>query len=107
VFYVHPQGTGNRTGVRWIRLRDATGVIEFADLGGLDVTVAHLTDEDFAAAAHTVDLVPHAETFVWLDAAHRGVGSGAVGPDTLPRYRVGAGTYRWSYLVRDVTSSRS
>ncbi|HEX7167782.1 MAG TPA: glycoside hydrolase family 2 TIM barrel-domain containing protein [Acidimicrobiales bacterium] len=104
VLYAHPQGTGNRTGVRWLRLwRAADGVeVVFDRLGpgGIDVTVSHLTDEDIHDAAHTVDLRPRPETYVWLDAAHRGVGTGAVGPDTLPRYRVGPGTYTWSYVVR-------
>jgi beta-galactosidase len=36
---------------------------------------------------------------VWLDARHRGVGSGAVGPDTTAEHRIGPGPYRWSYRL--------
>ena len=40
------------------------------------------------------------DCYVWIDARHRGVGSGACGPDTAPAHRVGPGTYRWSYRLR-------
>ena len=102
VMYVHPQGTGNRTGVRWLRLRGSGRpdvLIRAETPAALDVTVSHFTDDDLHDAAHTVDLQPRPETFVWLDVAHRGVGTGAVGPDTLERYRVGPGLYRWSYTI--------
>ena len=39
------------------------------------------------------------ETIVHLDAAHRGVGTASCGPDTLPGYLVGPGTYRWSWTL--------
>jgi len=109
VMYVHPQATGNRTGVRWLRLtgeRVDDVMIELLEPDAAEVTVSHFTDDDLHEAAHTVDLVPRAETYVWLDVAHRGVGSGAVGPDTLAPYRVGRGTYRLSYVVR-VGASRA
>ena len=102
VMYVHPQATGNRTGVRWLRLHGPDRpdvVIRPVDPPALNVTVSHFTDDDLHDAAHTIDLQPRAETFVWLDVAHRGVGTGAVGPDTLEQYRVGPGTYRWSYTI--------
>ena len=40
------------------------------------------------------------ECYVWIDARHRGVGSGAVGPDTAAEHRIGPGPYRWSYRLR-------
>jgi beta-galactosidase len=108
--YVHPQASGNRTGVRWLRFLDADGrallvIDELADASGpgLQVTVSRWTDEEVAAAAHLEDLPTVAERddcFVWIDAAHRGVGSGAVGPDVAPAHRVGPGRYRWSYRLR-------
>lgn len=95
--YVYPQGSGNRHRVRWLRIG---GLRIDATSGPLDVTVSHVTDEDAHAARHLTDLVPRAETYVWLDVAHRGVGTGACGPDTLPQYRVHPGIYRWSYMLR-------
>ncbi|MBW2233402.1 MAG: hypothetical protein JRH17_23735, partial [Deltaproteobacteria bacterium] len=39
---------------------------------------------------------------VHLDAAVRGVGTGACGPDTLPAYRVSAGRRRWRWRVEAI-----
>lgn len=100
--YVHPQANGNRHGVRRLRVTNTNSgaSVTIEPDRPLDVTVAHVTDEDLHAATHVHELAPRAETYVWLDAAHRGVGTGAVGPDTLPQYRVTPGTYRWSYTLR-------
>jgi beta-galactosidase len=99
--YVHPQATGNRTGVRWLRILDADGrpLLVIDELDDLDVTVARVTDEELAEASHQEDLPRRDDCWVWIDAAHRGVGSGAVGPDVDPRHRVHRGTYRWAYRV--------
>lgn len=99
--YVHPQANGNRCGVRWLRLLDAAGqaLLTIDGMDDLDVTVARVTDEELADARHLEDLPTRDDCFVWIDARHRGVGSGAVGPDTAPEHRVGPGTYRWSYRL--------
>ena len=100
--YVHPQANGNRTGVRRLRFLDADGglVLAIEELDDLDVTVSRWTDEELAAAAHLDELPERDHAFVWIDARHRGVGSGAVGPDVDPAHRVGPGTYRWRYRLR-------
>jgi beta-galactosidase len=100
--YVHPQASGNRTGVRWLRFLDAGGAVlrTIDQLDGLDVTVSRWTDAEVADAGHLEDLPARDECYVWIDARHRGVGSGAVGPDVAAAHRVGPGPYRWSYRVR-------
>jgi beta-galactosidase len=108
--YVHPQASGNRTGVRWLRFLDGDGnvlrTLDQLDGGtgdGLDVTVSRWTQDEIADAGHLEDLPTvddRDECYVWLDARHRGVGSGAVGPDTTPEHRIGPGPYRWSYRMR-------
>jgi len=100
--YVHPQANGNRTGVRWLRFLDSAGdpLLVIDELDGLEVTVARVTDGELAAAAHLEDLPARDDCYVWIDVRHRGVGSGAVGPDTAPPHRVGPGRYRWSYRLR-------
>ncbi len=106
--YVHPQASGNRTGVRWLRFLDAHGAVvltidELAGsdaINGLHVTVSRWTEEEVADAGHREDLPVRDDCYVWLDARHRGVGSGAVGPDVAPEHRVGPGPYRWSYRLR-------
>ena len=69
------------------------------------VSVTHLRAADLAAATHDIDVVPVAETVIHLDAAHRGLGTASCGPDTLPEYRLGAGTYRWAWTLRDLRPS--
>ena len=44
-----------------------------------------VTAADLDAATHDVEVRPRAETFVTIDAAHRGVGTASCGPDTLER----------------------
>jgi len=107
--YVRPQESGGRNGVRWLTLSDGGPAAECGYAGGralavhLDeprqVSVTHHRAADLAAATHHAELTPRAQTVVHLDAAHRGLGTASCGPDTLPAYLVGAGTYRWSYAL--------
>ncbi len=101
VAYVHPQASGNRTGVRRLRFLDATDavVVTIDELDDLDVTVSRWTDEEVAAARHREELPGRDRAYVWIDARHRGVGSGAVGPDVSAAHRIRPGTYRWSYRI--------
>jgi beta-galactosidase len=55
--------------------------------------------EDLDAAAHHGELVRRPGAVVHLDAAHRGLGTASCGPDTLPQYLVGPGTYRWAWTL--------
>lgn len=100
--YVVPQASGNRTGVRWLRLLDADGepVAVIDRLDGLDVTISRWTDEEIDAATHREDLPLSNRCYVWIDARHRGVGTAALGPDVAPEHRFGAGRYRWTYRIR-------
>ncbi|MFM8694646.1 MAG: hypothetical protein ACKOCY_08550 [Actinomycetota bacterium] len=34
-----------------------------------------------------------------MDGAHRGVGTASCGPDTLAKYLIKPGTYKWSWSV--------
>jgi len=98
--YVRPQESGGRADVRWISLLDTAG-------RGLRITLdvprqasaSRFRAEDLAAATHHGELVPRPVAVVHLDAAHRGLGTASCGPDTLPEYLVGPGTYHWSWLL--------
>jgi beta-galactosidase len=100
--YVHPQASGNRVGVRWLRVLDAAGepLLTIDELDDLEVTVARVTDEEVAAAGHLEDLPTRDDCYVWIDTRRRGVGSAACGPDTASAHRIGPGTYRWAYRLR-------
>lgn len=98
--YVTPQEHGNHTDVRWLALTDGTlGLLMQPDAPS-QFSVSHFTADDLYAARHTVDLVRRDEIDVHLDHLNRGIGTGACGPDTLPQYRIGAGTYRFAWRLR-------
>ena len=100
--YVNPQHSGNRAGVRWLRLLDDSGapLIVIDRMDDLNVTISRWTDEELDAAQHLEDLPDRDDCYVWISARERGVGSGACGPDTSPEHRVRPGTYIWSYRLR-------
>lgn len=101
--YVRPQESGGRADVRWISLTEAAG-------RGLRITLdvprqvsaSRFRAADLAAATHHGQLVPRPAAVVHLDAAHRGLGTASCGPDTLPAYLVGPGTYRWSWTLERI-----
>ncbi len=104
--YIRPQENGGHADVRWLELTGARGDglrIELGEPG--QVSATHLRAGDLAAATHDIDVRPVPETIVHLDAAHRGLGTASCGPDTLPEYRLGPGTYRWTWTLRDVPGS--
>ena len=107
--YVRPQANGNKTDVRWFALAREDGAgpgLLVSGAAPFQFSVSHFRDEDLDAARHTVDLVRRDEVVVHVDAAQRGVGTGACGPDTLPAYRVGAGTHRFEVRLRPFDPAR-
>jgi beta-galactosidase len=108
VRYVRPQESGGRAGVRWLTLTDDRGRgLRLAFDRPLQVSATHFRAGDLASAGHDVELRPRAETIVHLDAAHRGLGTASCGPDTLPAYLVGPGTYRWSWWLQPLVGRRT
>jgi beta-galactosidase len=101
VDYVMPQEHGHRVDVRKVRLTSAEmGVfVEFHGAPQLEFNATHYPAEDLFAARHTTDLKPRSETTLYLDAAHRGLGTNSCGPDVLPRYRIPSGTHRFSWVI--------
>ena len=116
--YVRPQESGGRSGVRWFALGRHVGqdprpspegatvpvvVFQPAVVVHLDVprqvSMTRYRAEDLASATHSDQLVPRPGVVVHIDAAHRGLGTASCGPDTLPRYQLGTGEYRWSYTL--------
>jgi beta-galactosidase len=98
--YIRPQENGGHADVRWLALRDEHGRGMRVTLDRpRQVSATHFRAADLAAATHDVDLVSRPGTIVHLDAAHRGLGTASCGPDTLPEYLVGPGTYRWSWSL--------
>jgi beta-galactosidase len=99
--YVVPQEHGNRSELRWLALANlaGAGVLLVPPTGG-DGSASHYSAADLYAAKTRLDLVRRPETHVRVDFWNRGVGTGSCGPDTLPRYRIGAGRHRFAWRLR-------
>lgn len=105
--YAVPQEHGNRCDVRWLALEDESGhgLLVVPPRGG-EFSVGHHTAADLYAAKTRLELVRRPETIVHVDHWNRGVGTGSCGPDTLPRYRIGAGRHRFAWRLRPYTAGR-
>jgi beta-galactosidase len=98
--YVKPQENGGHMGVRWFTLTNQTnrGLYFQLDKPRM-VTVTPMRSTDLADATHNVFVQPSGNTVVTIDAIQRGVGTASCGPDTLVKYKIKPGTYKWSWTV--------
>jgi beta-galactosidase len=102
--YVRPQESGGRFGVRQFRLSGAAGTLGVhLDGDQRQVSVNRYRAEDLDTARHHDELVPRDGCVVHVDGVHRGVGTASCGPDTLPRYLIGPGTYTWSWALAHIS----
>ena len=98
--YIKPQENGGRVGVRWFELRNSSnkGLRIALDKPRM-VTVLPVRSTDLADATHNVYLKRSGTTVVTIDAAHRGVGTASCGPDTLDKYKIKPGLYKFTWTV--------
>ncbi len=102
VDYVMPQEHGHHTDVRWLELAPTKGklpAIRIESAPTLEFNVSHYTAEDLYAAKHTTDLSPRKETILYLDLAHRGLGTNSCGPDTLECYKIKGRRHQFGYTL--------
>jgi beta-galactosidase len=106
VDYALPQEHGNKAGLRWLELTGNAAAVRFTPAAPCEGSATRFTPHDLFAARHTVDLTPRGEVIVNLDVGQRGLGTGSCGPDTLDRYRLGAGAHGLEFRidVRDATA---
>lgn len=105
--YVVPQEHGSHFDTRWFSLAtDGGAAVVVGAAEPFSFSASHFSAEDLTAARNTAELRPRDEVFVHVDAALRGLGTEACGPDALPRYRVGPGTHRWSWWLRPLDARR-
>jgi beta-galactosidase len=100
--YIRPQESGGRHGMRWCTIAGPAGGLKLHFDQPRQVSITRYRAADLAAASHHDALVARQGCVVHVDAAHRGLGTASCGPDTLPRYLVGPGSYRWSWLLLDM-----
>ncbi len=100
--YIMPQECGNRSGTRWCAFRhEQSGVtvrVEALD-ECFEFKASHYTDADWFAATHTHEISPRPETYISIDHRQRGLGTHSCGPDTLEKYRIQSGEFRWSFIL--------
>jgi beta-galactosidase len=100
--YLVPQEFGLRTDCRWMELVDPrTGEVLRIDADGclLHMSAVHHTANDLHSANDRTELVRRRGLTVHVDIAHRGLGTASCGPDTLERYTIAAGSYRFAYVI--------
>lgn len=98
--YIMPQEHGHRTDARWVELSHSDGrKVRLSAADPFEFNISHFSAEELFAARHTTDLKGIPETIFYLDVAHRGVGTGSCGPDTLNAYRLRHLGYCWSYQI--------
>ena len=98
--YVVPQEHGAHVDTRWMTLtRDEGWGVRLSGDRPLVMTARSHHDRALTSATTLAELEPGSATEVHVDAAVRGLGTDACGPDTLPEFRVGAGTHRWTWYL--------
>jgi beta-galactosidase len=101
--YALPQEHGAHQQTRSFSLKRADGKgLSISLPVPLSVSARHHFDEDLDRARTLADLVRRDSIEVHIDAAMRGVGTGACGPDALPAYRAGSGYYRFSWILKAI-----
>jgi beta-galactosidase len=98
--YVMPQEHGLHADTRRFALHDGTVGVEISGTEPFAFSALHHSAADLTAATHDVELVARPEVYVHVDHRHRGLGTLSCGPDTLPKYRIGPGRYRWSWSLQ-------
>ena len=90
-FYVKPQSSGGREGLRELMLTDSEGKgIKITTEGDVSFSILPYSDKDLMEAMHLWELTPRPYNVLHLDSRSRGVGNASCGADvdTLPEYRV-------------------
>ena len=98
--YVVPQEYGAHVDTRWLELTDRRGRgLRIAGDEPLVMTARPHSDADLTAARTLAELDPAPVVDVHVDTAVRGLGTGACGPDTAPRHRIGSGRHRFVWRL--------
>lgn len=94
--YAMPQEHGHHSDTRWVELAAPRAKLRVESAAAFGFAARHHSDSALFAAKHTTDLADDARTWLYLDHAHRGLGTLSCGPDTLPQYLLNSPAYRFS-----------
>jgi beta-galactosidase len=100
--YVVPQENGAHQDTQWFSLINNQGdQLKFNITNASSFSASSMHDMDLSESLTISQLEAKPTTEVHVDAAIRGLGTGACGPDTLEEFRLRSGTYEmvWSLEV--------
>jgi beta-galactosidase len=97
--YILPQENGNRSDARWVEVWDQEQKIKVSMNKPFEFSVTRYSSQELFAKRHpyALDKLDHVE--LNIDLLHRGVGTGACGPQTLANYEVPPGCYEFDLLI--------
>lgn len=99
--YLRPQENGTRSGVIHASLSGPAGIVTIEGEQPLHINAARHSVAELEAGDHWWELPPgDGRSVVHVDIAHRGVGTGRIGPDTLPQHRLTQQRYRWRWRLK-------
>ncbi|CAH0056872.1 unnamed protein product [Clonostachys solani] len=89
--YEYPQESGNRTDVRWVCFKNTDGPTTtikayFGQLDGCSFNASYYGIDDLERSRHPWELTTRKHPTIRLDWDHHGLGTGNIGPKTLPQY---------------------
>jgi len=97
--FVVPQEYGLHIDTEWFELSTDRLTLRFAGDRPLAFSALPYGPLQLTSAAHVHELPGQGFVYVHLDAAHRGLGTAACGPDTHDRWKLGGGRYRFSWTL--------
>ena len=101
-----PQEHGAHEATRWFELTDARGAgLRFDLESPLSFSARRHHDASLTRATTLAELERSDTIEVHVDAAMRGLGTGACGPDAAPEFRVGPGEYVIVVRVTEISAS--
>ena len=107
--YPLPQENGSRSDIRWMAVGSphpkGGGLAVFGSGARFSFNLSPWSRETLLSCSHSGLLPPPGEHLhLSLDLAQRGVGGCSCGPDTLPAYRIPAGTHLFHFTLLPLTT---
>jgi beta-galactosidase len=101
--YILPQENGSRCEVSKLIVRNSEGNgLLITAPEKMQFTVSRFSAEQMYTAKHTNELKEEGCIYLYLDYAQRGLGTRSCGPDTMDKYKLTAGTYRFNFIIKSL-----
>ena len=98
--YIVPQENGNRSCVENLTLGNGKNLVCISSERAFEFSASHYSTADLFTARHQWELKKRKETFLYLDLAQRGIGTGSCGPQTLPQYALDEKEYHFTFELK-------